>query len=495
MPTIEQWVREHFKVGSVHGSEAACFCPLHSDKGKPSLYINMDKAAWKCHAGCGQGKLTTLAKRLKLSAPEAGTPAPQEKIKDVTLYIPEAEVAAATKALWSKAGKGAVAFLRDSRGISANTAKKFDLGLRGPHITIPVRDYTGGVVNIRLYDWAKVTGNKYQSWGEGHGGARLWPAGIVEKHESLVIFEGELDCILAHSMGIDNAITASGGASTWTPAFTRALAGKHLMVIYDIDDAGRHGASTLERVLAVIAASINRVDLPISEPKNGDFTDFCRSLGFERKRVLEFLGSRRAQRDAPAVRRVHFAGLEREDPGALARLNLRAVVSGKDLTPFNVPASAVIRCVPSAKSTACQLCPLLAGGGSTTVTIPVTSKAVLRSVMAPDNVVEKSIKEHCQMPDRCPGNQITITKTTPLWDLRLSSDVDSGDEEGAEGSRRAFSMENLQTNQPYDLELVSCSDPKTQYSLLHILKATTSLTSLDSWVKDGKELLLKLWEA
>ncbi len=55
-------------------------------------------------------------------------------------------------------------------------------------------------------------------------------------------------------------------------------------------------------------------------------------------------------------------------------------------------------------------------------------------------------------------------------------------------------MADLVTNQPYDMELAAVSDPKTQYSLLHIVKAETSHTALDAWSTAGKEKLLALWE-
>jgi hypothetical protein len=109
-------------------------------------------------------------------------------------------------------------------------------------------------------------------------------------------------------------------------------------------------------------------------------------------------------------------------------------------------------------------------------------------------MVDQAVRDYCRIPARCPGHQQDIVKTTPLWDLRLSPDVDSTEEEGSEGSRRAFSMTDLATNQPYELQIVACSDPKTQYALLHILEAKSSLTSLDNWTAKGKEKLLALWE-
>jgi len=40
------------------------FCPLHNDN-RQSLSINLEKGLWKCHAGCGQGNVFQLARRLR----------------------------------------------------------------------------------------------------------------------------------------------------------------------------------------------------------------------------------------------------------------------------------------------------------------------------------------------------------------------------------------------------------------------------------------------
>lgn len=494
MRPTEEWLRANFKVSEIGPKEARCFCPLHKDKNRASLYINLASGAWKCHGGCGAGALSTLCKRTGKPVPPKASS--QEPVRPVatppTKYVPMQEVVAAEKLLWSPKGKNCRAYFKE-RGINDATLKKFRVGLdaaEAERAWLPVFDHTGGCVNVRRYDWIKTSPDKYRAYGAGYGEERIWPAGVVERNEEVILFEGETDCLLAHSLGIDNAITTTGGAGGWEPHFTRCLAGKHVMVCYDIDDAGRSGAAAVARALSVTSRA-TVVHLPISQPKNGDFTDYVRSVGFDRRTVLQFFGDARA-RPTATVGRSTFAGLASLDPAAAVTHSLRAVVSGKDLTPFNVPAAVKISCVPNGKS--CQACPLLAGGGDTTVQIPLTSKVVLKSVLASDVAVSLAIDEHCKIPARCPGHQQDIVKSQPLWDLRLSPDVDSMEEEGSEGSRRAFSMANLTTNTPYELTMVACSDPKTQYALLHILEAKSSLTSLDAWTIVGKEALLKLWE-
>lgn len=489
---LDAWVAKHCPGRrDDNAAEYAVCCPLHRER-KPSLYINKTTGAWKCHAKCGGGPIATLAKRLRVPAPD-GVRDVGPKESPEKRFVPPAEIGLAIKRLWSKAGQEAREFLL-ARGLDAATIKRFELGLgEDTRIWIPVRQADGQYQNVRCYDWTKALQGKYVNYKAGYGHATLWPQGIIESNEEVIIFEGEMDCLLAHALGIGNAITTTGGASCWEDAFTRALAGKKVLIVYDIDDAGRSGAAALLARLRVFAASVVTISLPISEPANGDFSDYVRAVKFSRTEVHNLLGSYRASAPPPADR-VRFNALARTSPSHTRTLALRAVVSGKDLTPFNVPASVEVACVPDPKSRACSLCPLAAMGGRAQVNIPITSKVTLQSVLTNDGSVDRALRDHLCIPTRCPGAQVNVADTVPLWDVRLSPDVDSGDEEGAEGARRAFSMVEMGTNQPYDLEVAAVSDPKTQYSLLHILTSKTSTTALDAWRTDGKESLLALWE-
>lgn len=487
---LETWLRANFKVQSITGNNAAMLCPLHKEK-KASFYINVNTGKWKCHSKCGGGQLKTLCSRAHVDPPgeeEQAAPAREQARK----YVPDSLIKAAVERLSTKAAKDAVSYL-EKRGVTRQTMKKFHLGYgEDGRVWIPVFDHQGFCINVRRYDWTKLETAKFLNYAEGYGEAVIWPAGIVEREDEVIIFEGELDTLVAQSLGLDNAVTSTGGAGTWTDSFSRALAGKSVLICYDIDDAGRQGAALVARKLSVSASRVAAVQLPITQPKNGDFTDYALAVKFDRRTVHDLFGGYRVAQ-APASR-VHFSKLADADPDPARLLKLRSVVSGKDLTPFNVPAQVVVHCVPDDKAASCRLCPLKGFGGRAEISIPVTSKPVLQSVMATDRMVDVAIATHCEIPNRCPGNRISVSKTIPLWDLRLSADVDSGEEEGAEGSRRAFSMANLVTNQPYDMELSAVSDPKTQYSLLHIVKAETSHTALDAWTSVGKEKLLALWE-
>lgn len=490
---LDAWVAKHCPGARADTkTEFAVCCPMHREK-KPSLYINKKSGLWKCHAGCGGGSAKVLADRLNLEVPEVDAVAPEAEEDAESRYVAEGDLKAAWARMWSKEGRDALKFLA-ARGIHKDVVKEFQLGMgEDLRIWIPVFDHTDKACNVRCYDWTKTQQAKYTNYKSGFGKAHIWPHGVIEANEEVIVLEGEMDCLLAHAMGLRNAITSTGGASSWTDAWTRALAGKKVLICYDIDDAGRAGASALLARLRVFAASVATVVLPISEPANGDFTDFVRSVKFSRGAVHQLFGSHRATA-AKAADRVRFGALAHTAPSHTSTLALRAVVSGKDLTPFNVPAIAEVLCVPDAKSKVCGTCPLRAMGGQAKVPIPVTSKVTLQSVLAADRAVDLAVRDFLCIPNRCPGAQVSIPETVPLWDVRLSPDVDSGEEEGAEGARRAFSMVEMNTNQPYDLEVASVSDPKTQYSLLHILKSTTSTTALDAWRTDGKESLLSLWE-
>ena len=489
MQPTEAWLREHFKVAEVQGDEYRCFCPLHQDGQKPSLYVNLARRLWKCHVKCGGGKLESLAKKAKTPPPPEGEAVPVPKDRP-TKYVPPEELAAARSRFWKAGGKSAREYLA-SRGITSSVMRKFGLGLgEDNRVWIPVTDHTGGCCNVRRYDWTHTSKSKFEHYAEGFGTpVRLWPYGIVEKEQEVLLLEGELDVLLAHSLGLDHAVTTTGGAGAWDHSFTRALAGKLVVVAYDIDDAGRQGAAKVGQALRLFCKRVVVANLPISEPPNGDFTDYVRAVRGDRKVVHDFLRDC-WPKDAP-TEAIRFGALPGAEPEK--RLALRAVVSGKDLTPFNVPSEIACDCAPLGKGP-CLNCPIASSGGRYKQPVPVAGKIVLKSVMSPDSSVVAAVKEEWNLPARCPGAKISVSKTVPLWDLRLSPDVDSGEEEGADGSRRAFSMRNLEMNQPYDLELAAVSDPKTQYALLHVMEAKSSLTSIEQWKSEGKSELLRIWE-
>ena len=355
---------------------------------------------------------------------------------------------------------------------------------------LPVFDSVG-CFNVRRYDWLKVHSQKFLNYsdeGGGYGEAVLWPD--VELGDEVYLFEGELDCLLARSLGLQNAICTTAGAGTWLGAWSRRLAGKMVHICYDIDDPGRAGAALVGRHLKAVGCSVVNVALPISEPEHGDFTDYGRSVAFDRESVLSIF-SQRSEETLPTALRAtstpEFFG---------KAVGVRAVVSGKDLVPFQPPK--VIETVCQYNEKKCGSCPLSAFAGRGRLELKATDSAVIKSVDATDAQVQAAIRQHIGVPGNCPGLQFETTATHQVWDVRLVNDLDT--EEGREEStgehlvRQAYTFVPLQANVPYDLQAVATVSPKSQHSLLVVTAAEGSQTSLEAYDPAKDEELLKIWE-
>jgi hypothetical protein len=121
-------------------------------------------------------------------------------------------------------------FLANQRGIGTRIRNKFRLGYdkETNRIAIPVPNEFGYWINIRLYDWTGTQPAKVISWKKGYGSTVLFPAWVLEE-PTIYLFEGEMDCLLAHQLRLP-AATATGGAGTWKKEFTQSLARKNVIL-------------------------------------------------------------------------------------------------------------------------------------------------------------------------------------------------------------------------------------------------------------------------
>ena len=108
-------------------------------------------------------------------------------------------------------------------------------------VAIPVRDDAGVLRNIRTYYPFGKPENapaKIMSWGKGHGSAMLFPPAAMLAPGTVILCEGEGDCLCALSQGL-NAIAQTGKPDTWPTAHLDALKGRDIVIAYDADKAGK----------------------------------------------------------------------------------------------------------------------------------------------------------------------------------------------------------------------------------------------------------------
>jgi hypothetical protein len=79
--------------------------------------------------------------------------------------------------------------------------------------------------------------------------------------QQIFIVEGEKAADLLWDFGI-LATCSDGGAGSWRPEYSRALAGKQIVILPDADEPGRRHAETVAESLIGLARSIKILELP-----------------------------------------------------------------------------------------------------------------------------------------------------------------------------------------------------------------------------------------
>lgn len=265
-------------------------CPFASERhGKgddrnPSMTLFPDHCGAYCHA-CGYkagNPVKFFADAKKVSEDNAARILWNRYVERL---VPADAYLAPARALLQN--KLVLAKLHKLRGITEPTAIKFRLGYDGKRLTIPIFNEEGYCVNIRRYDLYKSGGPKMVSWKAGYGKARLYPAGPYS--DPVFVVEGELDAIMGRQMGVQ-AVTPSGGALTWTPEFTRLLAGRRVYVVPDNDDAGLRGAEL--RCRAIASSALSTAILRLPDMKDGkDLTDWALLHGGTKEKLLALAGA------------------------------------------------------------------------------------------------------------------------------------------------------------------------------------------------------------
>lgn len=136
------------------------------------------------------------------------------------------------------------------------------------HFPIVAPD-TGEIVGIKMRCTTaclvSATGENLKSKNQGGTKAGLIGWDQLKKFPDLVVIvvEGEKDWIVAsHDLvGRFVVITNSNGAGTWKMEWSKALAGRHVILCYDEDDAGNKGSRRAAASLVTHAASVRLAHL------------------------------------------------------------------------------------------------------------------------------------------------------------------------------------------------------------------------------------------
>lgn len=264
--------QEGIEPRQVMGDEWLCLCPFH-DNHNPSFCVNVKTGLYVCYACGAKGNAYQFyAERHGVSVKEAQKMLDGDRKKEKV--VPEEEVRSWHQRLLASGAP--LKYLLEERMYSRETISRFQLGYDGSRITIPITTVDGVVVNVRKWDWRHRSRKKFLPYARGFNEARLFPEKNL-RHETLLLVEGEPDCILANQVGYA-AITATGGAGTWKSDWTERFRGKNVWICYDTDEKGWQGAQRIARTLSRVCAEVKVVELPV-DPPGKDFTDYIRAGG------------------------------------------------------------------------------------------------------------------------------------------------------------------------------------------------------------------------
>lgn len=487
-------------ITSTSGDELHAKCPFHDDN-VASLSVNKKTGLWKCFGGCQEGG-NVFQFHAKLNASSGMTVARAKK--DILIKMGEYKVidtkVAEDAAVKLRSHSKFNSFLLQERGLSEYVVKHFQLGTDGHRIFIPVYDEDGDLVNIRKY-LPHAAEQKVISYAAGYGKSALFPIQQLKYHE-VYLMEGEMDCLLAMSLGLKAMIITGGAGTPPTPEMLEKLRNKIVNICYDIDEAGVKGANKVAAVLSKVAR-VRLIQLPITEPAKGDFTDYI----VQHKHTVEQFNE--LVSDTPFMQYTPDEVLAKETDKTVYEVDLneaaqhnyyykntkmKVIISGKDLAPYFAPHKLTLTCKQGMKM--CKFCPLNLSNGRLDVEFPLNTNEILQLIRCTNDKQKQLIRQKVNIP-KCNNFEIVVDDIVNVEEIRVIPEINFASKDMEYVTRNLYYIGyGIKTNRSYELEGIVVPDPTTQYATQIVHKASPTQSSVDQF-KMTPELFesLKVFQA
>lgn len=464
---------------SRHGVELKCQCPfperhLAGQDRDPSFTANLSTGVYFCNSCGARGNIHTyFCETRKVDKVEGwyalGDALGFERPKDADTrpMIDPALPGQYHKRLMDSTGV-IRDVLREKRGLSDETLKKFMIGWDGDRITIPVYDEFNELANIRRYKWnsyedATKMINYEDSLGNAYGENRIYGIDhlLDDSCKTILWCEGEWDRLVAEQNGIP-ACTTTAGANNFRIEWLKLIKRKKkIYVCYDNDDAGRMANEFLVDKLRG-ALEIYVVQWPKDWKEKGDITDFFVNDKHSKDEFIKLFKPVDKVDDTPTV----ALALSSNARYAGKRIKVPVLVAGKDNAPYIYPKQTVISCDNyDEDKKACQACAM---GFRKHYDIILTSKdaLMLKLIDCKDEEQKAILKRIAGCNPRCGACDIQIKEYGNLESIHMipKADTNFGFALRQEYvSRSGYMMgNNLPTNKKYTLTGYMHADPNTQ---------------------------------
>lgn len=480
------------------GNEIKASCPFAATRHangldeNPSFTVNLQKGTYYCNSCGSKGNVQvfyrelyglsseqawlSLGDALKIERPDSSKPA-----------RPDIEPGLATEFHNTLMGlTGPIrTMLRERRGLTDDTLRRFQLGWDGQRVAIPIYDEFNVLVNFRLYKWnsnddAWKVINYEDEHRNRYGEVRLYGIEnlLDDSIEDIVYCEGELDRICAEQHGFA-AVTATSGAGSWKPEWTKYFRGKkRVYIVQDNDEAGRRAAAKLcEKLYRVVDCYV--VNWPEDFPVKGDVTDWFTKCGLNEEDFQNMLDNAemyldptndegRLADESESVQ-VHLAE-SGSAKYAGKRIKVPVMVSGKDTTPYVLPKTVKATCGEAAGEGGkkCASCTLALNAGECLKTFDATDAKTLQLIKCTESGQMQAIYKAMGVNQRCNEVRLEIVDKQNLEEIRLipKAEANFGFAKEHEYVVRTgyYAGSDLKANKRYTLVGYMHPDPKEQFA-------------------------------
>jgi hypothetical protein len=386
------------------------------------------------------------------------------------------------------------------RSLTLETINQFQIGydFKSGRYTIPIRDESGILVNVRKYKPdAEASQKMWNTLGYGSP-PRLFPIGVIADATDVLIVEGEMDALICIQNGIP-AVTGTGGAGLWHPSWSKQFNEKNVFIYYDNDNEGRVGAKKVARALAKNANTV-RIVPPQMEENKSDATDFFQA-GLTAEMLLKAMhsaqlmfthGPEEEGADATVVEASVVGSMDASTNGK--RLRMTATVSGAKHPPYNIPHEVIVHCDMSA-GPKCKVCVMQTDyEGTTDVNISKSDSNVIARFLDSNETQRTEIVRSIVRAQPCRRFEMEVTSSYTVNEIFVSTNVDRHNLGRSDyTNRRVYVIgdPSVETNTVATLTGTTISSPKDARNEFVAWDIEQAETSIDSF-KMTPELMKQL---
>lgn len=445
------------------GSQLYALCPFHKED-TASFTVNEDSLEWYCH-GCGKGGAEIEFLMLYYDIERDTAKFLLEK--GIDKLPQEAELRCYEEKLFSS--QADVASLLEF-GMTFETLKKYRIGLDDLRIIFPIFSQTGYCVNLRKYlpsyRRTKAEAGKKVISVRGLGIGRYYPYEAFDEAlngEVIYIVEGEKDCLVARSQGL-NAVTGTSGGNI--PAKEIYLFNNKIVyLMLDTDVTGQRLTRNYKQLLRYTAKQLFVVELP-----KKDFTDFWmaeHSIDLE-PYIVDETSNLGVESNPISLTKSEFT----ENLNSWMLLKNMSII-GTDPKVYTVPKSLKVIC----NNLKCEKPCGIGSNLSTPTVIPVDPRQLLQFIDSADAAQDNYLKKlfSCKSIIAEANEYVNAQK---FMFQEVASFIDGLDEATFEPRYGVFLYDDyrLTPTLKYDLDSCRVTDPRNQQNF-YIVKTAIQNSS------------------